>query len=146
MIIDDARPTISIRVADWCHDRDTLSHIRQKVFIKEQRVPADMEWDEFDETSTHYLVTQDDLSVATARLKPDGQIGRMAVLPEFRNKGIGNELLKFVLIDADNQNIKKIYLHAQVKAISFYERQGFVTDGEVFYEAGIPHQVMRLTI
>ncbi len=144
MTRDNIDTSLNIRVADWQHDRDELSLIRQKVFVKEQNVPVDMEWDEHDAVSTHYLVTLDDKPVATARLKPDGQIGRMAVLAEFRNQGIGNQLLKFVLKNATEKNHKNFYLHAQVTAITFYEKHGFISHGEVFYEASIAHREMHL--
>lgn len=133
---------INTRIADYQKNWDALSQIRRTVFIEEQNVPADLEWDEYDEVSTHFLVYLEDRAVATARLKPDGQVGRMAVLPGFRNQGIGNELLTFVLKIAARKQIKDIYLHAQVTAIPFYEKQGFIAHGETFYEAGITHRIM----
>ena len=99
---------IKIRIAHWPEDRDTLSHIRRLVFIEEQNVPEDMEWDEYDATSTHYLASLNGQTIATARLKPDGQIGRMAVLPPYRNQGIGSKLMKFVLQDATSKNFKRL--------------------------------------
>lgn len=137
---------INICIAYFQKDWKKLSQIRRTVFIEEQHVPVDMEWDEFDEVSTHFLAYLGDKPVATARLKPDGQIGRMAVLPEFRNQNIGNKLLTFVLKIATRKQIKSIYLHAQVSAISFYEKQGFIAHGETFYEAEIAHRIMYLKI
>ena len=84
--------------------------------------------------------------VAVARLKPDGQLGRMAVLTEYRNQGIGSALLRFILQDIKNKKPIKIYLHAQVSAINFYKKQGFIEHGEIFYEADIPHRKMLLGI
>ncbi len=145
MRIDD----LNIRIADWHTDQEKLSTIRRQVFIEEQKVPEALEWDADDASATHFLVTYDvdaiahDL-IATARLKPDGQIGRMAVLAKYRNHGIGSQLLRFVLQTAANQNHKKIYLHAQTTAIHFYEKHGFEAQGEIFYEADIPHRNMRL--
>jgi len=146
MVRDNVSSLVKIHIADWQEERDELADIRRKVFIEEQNVPEDMEWDEYDETSTHFLARLDDKAIATARLKPDGQIGRMAVLADYRDKGIGKKLLQFVLQDANNKNINTIYLHAQVTAIPFYEKQGFITHGEIFYEADIPHREMRLKI
>jgi len=133
---------IEICIANWGTDKDSLSKIRRRVFIEEQNVPEDMEWDEHDNSATHFLVTHEDKVIACARLKTDGQIGRMAVLAEYRNKGIGSKLLQFVLLTARQQNLKNIYLHAQVSALSFYKKHGFTTCGHVFYEANIPHQEM----
>lgn len=147
MCIDE----INIRIADWQTDKEKLSTIRRLVFIEEQNVPEELEWDEDDATATHFLVTHDDKMIAhdliaTARLKPDGQIGRMAVLAKYRNHGIGSQLLRFVLQTASRQKHKTIYLHAQTAAIPFYEKHGFETQGEIFYEADIPHRNMRLNI
>lgn len=142
---------ITIRIADWHTDKTKLATIRRLVFIEEQNVPEALEWDEDDATATHFLVTHDhdaiahDL-IATARLKPDGQIGRMAVLAQYRNQGIGSKLLRFVLQTASRQKHKSLYLHAQSTAIPFYEKQGFEAQGEIFYEADIPHRNMRLNI
>jgi len=137
---------INIRVANWADDKTGLAKIRRAVFIDEQKVPEELEWDEEDIRSTHFLVTIDDTAVATARLKPDGQIGRMAVLNEYRHQGIGQKLLQYVLQNAVSQNMKTLYLHAQVDAVPFYEKQGFSAHGEVFYEADIPHRAMSKNI
>lgn len=133
---------ITIKVANWSEEKSELSNIRRLVFIEEQKVPQEMEWDEFDETSTHFLVTLKDQAIACARLKADGQIGRMAVLAEYRNRGFGSKLLQFILTEADTQNINHVYLHAQVSAIPFYEKLGFVARGNIFYEADIQHREM----
>ena len=137
---------INIRIANWDTDKDNLVRIRRRVFIEEQHVPENMEWDQYDDSSTHFLATLDNNVIATARLKTDGQIGRMAVLAEYRNKGIGSKLLQFVLLTALQQKQKKVYLHAQVSAISFYEKHGFTTCGDIFYEADIPHREMSKKI
>jgi predicted GNAT family N-acyltransferase len=133
---------IKIRIADWEKDKEKLSTIRTLVFIKEQNVPEEMEWDEFDSSSTHFIAFEKDQAIACARLKPDGQIGRMAVLAEYRNKGNGKKLLQFVLQSSAELNFKTVYLHAQVTAVPFYEKQGFIAKGDVFYEANIPHREM----
>ena len=135
---------IESRTANWIDDKEILSAIRRQVFIEEQHVPEEMEWDGYDESSTHYLTTLDNKVVAVARLKPDGQLGRMAVLTEFRHQGIGSNLLKFILQDIKNKNLTSVYLHAQVSAIAFYQKQGFEEHGDVFYEANIPHRKMLL--
>lgn len=137
---------VIIRVANWKQDKDCLQKIRRQVFIEEQKVPETLEWDEYDNTSTHFLVTMDNQAIATARLKPDGQIGRMAVLKAYRNQGIGNRLLQFVLLTVSSLGIKQVYLHAQLAALHFYEKQGFKPQGELFYEADIPHKKMQLKI
>ena len=137
---------IKIRIADWHTDKHSLAQIRRRVFIEEQNVPEDMEWDEHDNSSIHFIATHKDKVIACARLKTDGQIGRMAVLAEYRNKGIGSKLLQFVLLTAKQQKQKSIYLHAQVSAIAFYKKHGFTASGNIFYEAEIPHREMSKRI
>lgn len=136
----------AIHVADWKKDKSSLQTIRRRVFIEEQQVPEALEWDEYDSTSTHFLVTLGQSEIATARLKPDGQIGRMAVLPQYRQRGIGAALLTFVLQYARESGFGQCYLHAQTSAIAFYEKQGFTAQGDVFYEADIPHRLMTLKL
>ena len=136
----DKQPVV--RIADWTEDKEQLSTIRRQVFIIEQQVPEELEWDEFDETATHFIASIDGDVVGTARLKTDGQIGRMAVLKPFRNRGIGSRLLKLAQDIAQDRHYRKLYLHAQVEAIPFYEKHGFSTEGDVFYEANIPHRGM----
>ena len=133
---------IKIRIADWNIDKDRLAQIRRLVFIEEQNVPEELEWDEFDESSMHFLATDKGQPVACTRLKPDGQIGRMAVLAAHRNQGTGSRLLQSVLKRATEQKLTSVYLHAQESAVPFYEKHGFTAVGEVFYEANIPHREM----
>lgn len=141
-----ANDNLKIRIADYKKDQTELATIRRLVFIEEQHVPEELEWDECDTSCTHFIVTMDNVAIATARLKPDGQIGRMAVLAEYRNQGIGNKLLEFVLHHAASLGLRQVYLHAQVSAISFYESQGFNATGDIFYEANIPHRSMSLNL
>ena len=137
-----SKHNIKIHIADWHTEKDSLAQIRRRVFIAEQKVPEELEWDEFDDSSIHFLVTREDQPIACARLKPDGKIGRMAVLAEHRNQGTGSKLLQFILRKAGEQKLEKVYLHAQVTAVPFYEKQGFTAVGDIFYEADIPHREM----
>jgi len=137
---------IQIRLADWGKDQAELATMRRRVFIEEQHVPEELEWDEFDDTATHFIASIDNRAIASARLKPDGQIGRMAVLAEYRHQGVGSELLYFVLQSAASLGFKQVYLHAQLAALPFYEKQGFKSQGDIFYEADIPHKKMQLKI
>jgi len=141
-----AKTNIKINIVNWGKNQTDLTKIRRLVFIEEQHVPEELEWDEDDNASTHFIVTIDNKAIATARLKPDGQIGRMAVLAKYRNQGVGSKLLHFVLQHAASLNLIQVYLHAQVTAIPFYEKQGFTTFGDIFYEANIPHREMSLKI
>jgi predicted GNAT family N-acyltransferase len=118
--------------------------IRTDVFVREQNVPHELEYDGSDDEATHYLLYADKKPVATARWRLTGKgvkSERFAVLAEYRNKGLGAELVKRVLEDTLKLN-KPIYLHSQIKAVSFYERHGFVKEGVSFFEAGIEHYYM----
>lgn len=137
---------IAFHIADWEKDKNALTQIRKIVFIEEQNVPQELEWDEHDESCTHYIALLDKHAIACARLKPDGQIGRMAVLASYRNQSIGTRLLQLIIRDAIANNVKKLYLHAQVDAIGFYEKQDFIVHGDTFFEANIPHREMYKNI
>ena len=133
---------IQIITTDWKQSRQELIQIRTSVFIEEQHVPTELEWDEFDEQSTHFLAFLNDKPIATARLKPDGQIGRMAVIKDYRNKGVGTELLTAILLLAKNSGYSMVYLHAQIQAIDFYKQFYFKQNGAEFIDAGIAHMAM----
>ncbi|MCU0834659.1 MAG: GNAT family N-acetyltransferase [Chromatiaceae bacterium] len=136
----------SVRRADWSRDREALRAIRECVFVREQSVPAELEWDGGDECAIHLLaVDADGESIGTARLLPSGQIGRMAVLPEWRRRGVGSALLEATLAIANEPGQPAPFLNAQTAVIDFYQRQGFVPEGGEFMEAGIPHRRMVLT-
>ncbi len=120
--------------------------IRHKVFVLEQGVDAELE-NENDEEAQHYLLSMGRKTVATARWREiNGEIKleRFAVLPKFRSRGFGKVILLEVLIDV-LPLMKPIYLHSQVKAVRFYERNGFAKEGEKFFEAGIEHYLMKYT-
>ena len=136
-------PPYTIRETDWATGREALGAVRFKVFVEEQRVPEDEEWDAEDLHSRHVVaVTADGIPIGTGRLLRDGHIGRMAVLKEWRGKGVGRALMQALLRLAHETGHRAVRLHAQTHATGFYERQGFVAAGEVFMEAGIPHVMM----
>jgi ElaA protein len=121
--------------------------IRMRVFVREQRVPAEIELDDDDQHAIHFLATISGRVVGTARLVMhgnDAKIGRMAVLKKYRGKGVGAALLKRSITAARRRGAGKIFLHAQVPVIEFYEKMGFRCVGRVFDEAGIAHRKMIL--
>ena len=133
--------------ASWNQNQKELSEIRRKVFIEEQHVPEELEWDEFDDTSHHVLaLNHNNAPLGCGRIKPDGQIGRMAVLKDWRNKGVGNAILKALLNRAIESGLNEVYLHAQLTAIKFYEKYGFIVNSNEFMDAGIPHKTMSLRV
>ncbi len=127
----------------WQTYSEILRDIRQEVFIHEQAVPRQIEWDGNDENARHFLASWGDLRLGTARLLADGQIGRMAVRAPWRGCGIGRLLLQAAVTASLELGVRP-FLNAQTRAVGFYEQAGFVSCGEIFMEAGIPH--VRMTI
>ena len=118
--------------------------VREAVFVAEQGVPLALEWDEFDAVSRHVIARDSHGEViGTGRLLPDGHIGRMAVLAAWRGKHVGRALMERLIAEAAQQKLQPLLLHAQVQAVEFYEKLGFVAEGAGFMEAGIPHRLMR---
>ncbi len=136
---------ISFPFSDKDHCNSAFK-IRRKVFVDEQKVSREEEFDEFEETSMHYLVFLDDMPVGAARWRKTAKgikLERFAVLKEHRNSGAGSIVLKKVLEDVMPLN-EKIYLHAQLAAINLYRKAGFRAEGDLFSEAGIDHYLMVL--
>jgi predicted GNAT family N-acyltransferase len=137
----------AVRV-EWSTHMEKLRAIRQRVFIEEQRVPLDLEWDGLDEEATHFLALNEiGIPLGTARLLTStGQIGRMAVLKEQRGRDIGRQLLKAAVDRAVEVGLQRVFLHAQRHAEGFYRKSGFLPFGAEFMEAGIPHIEMELAL
>lgn len=136
---------IQIEHGDWDSLRGDAVVVRFGVFVLEQDVPEDLELDLHDPDCVHWLVrAADGDAIATARLSPDGQIGRMAVVPDWRGRGVGCALLRAMIRHARDTGLPTPHLHAQEQAIAFYEREGFIAEGPSFDDAGIPHRAMRL--
>lgn len=133
---------IKVSPVIWQQQKQALRFIRTRVFIEEQNVPVELEWDDADQDAVHFLAYFNQEAVACARLLPSGQIGRMAVLKPFRDKGIGKALLLGVINYAEEKNIGPLFLHAQNQAIPFYDKLGFQIHGEEFMDAGIAHHEM----
>jgi len=135
------------RQANWQHDKDKLQYVRYVVFVEEQKIPADLEWDEKDKDAIHVIaVDESDQPVATGRILTDGQIGRMAVLPEWRDKGVGRSILKFLLDIAQKHGHESVKPSSQQNACGFYLKLGFVQTGNPYQEAGRQHAAMQLEL
>ena len=119
--------------------------IRKEVFVIEQNCPPDLEY-EFEEDCTHFLLKENGKAIVASRhrkTKKGMKLERFAVLKEHRKKGVGHKILQFMLDDLKYFK-GKIYMHAQVDVIPFYEKMGFVKEGELFEEANIMHYKMNL--
>ena len=127
-------------------DLPAAMDVRRLVFVVEQAVPPDIERDGDDATADHAVALLDGRVVGTARLVSLGRVGvlgRMAVLPEARGRGVGDRLLRLIERRAAERGLTAVELHAQLHARGFYERAGYAADGPEYDEAGIPHVTMR---
>jgi predicted GNAT family N-acyltransferase len=135
---------MSIQVARASADElDVVRAIRRTVFVEEQAVPVEVEVDGRDEVAEHFVARLGTLPVATARARqtPKGwKVERVAVLAPQRRLGVGMALVQHVLAQAPEGS--RIYVHAQERALGFWERAGFVVEGPSFEEGGIPHRAM----
>jgi predicted GNAT family N-acyltransferase len=137
----------SIRQVTWEEAAPQLRAVREAVFMAEQGVPAELEWDGLDPRCAHVLAQSGEgQAIGTARLTPDGHIGRMAVLAPWRGRGVGRALMEAVLAEARRRGLRRLALNAQTPARGFYRRFGFRQEGGEFPEAGIPHVRMTLRL
>lgn len=138
---------IEVERTSWEVSSDILTDIRLKVFVEEQKVRLDDEIDEYDPQSVHWLAYgPNDKAMATGRMLPGGQIGRMAVLKEYRERGVGSSLMRKMIRYAVREGLDQVFLHAQIKAIPFYEGFGFIAQNDPFMDAGIAHKLMLLQL
>jgi predicted GNAT family N-acyltransferase len=132
--------TITVKLGDWNTQKPNAYAIRKAVFVIEQSVPDEMEWDEFDLHSVHAVAfNEKGVAIGTGRLLPDGRIGRMSVLASARGLGVGGLLLEALMQASRQRGDQRNMLSAQVQAEGFYGRYGFVRCGAEFVEAGIAH-------
>ncbi len=137
---------MNITVRSFVEAEKEIRFIRDIVFGKEQDVAREVDWDGKDEHCIQVIVTDENKPIGTGRMQPDGKIGRLAVLDSWRRQGIGQKMLKVLVETAGKEDFKEVYLHAQVHAISFYEKCGFHKVGREFLEADIPHIKMTKSI
>lgn len=135
---------LSVKVGPWHELKDGARQVRTEVFLKEQRIPLEMEWDEADETALHAVAyNRLGMPVATGRLLQQApgvaRIGRMAVSRVLRGGGLGRSILQALMQAAAARGDHEVMLHAQRSAEGFYRGLGFENRGEAFDEAGIPH-------
>ncbi|MDI9442168.1 MAG: GNAT family N-acetyltransferase [Firmicutes bacterium] len=123
--------------------------LRIKVFVDEQNVPLEEEHDKFDEQAVHFGIFHGETLVGTGRLLTQGKeakVGRVAILKGFRGEGLGSKLLELMLAEAKEKGCTECIVDAQLQAIPFYSRLGFVAEGDEFLDGGIPHRRMRLRL
>jgi predicted GNAT family N-acyltransferase len=128
----------------WEQAQPVAGPLRFAIFVGEQNVPPGIELDDLDASCTHAVAYDaDGKGIGTGRLLPDGRIGRMAVVVDWRRRGIGAEILEALIAEARKRGHKQVVVAAQLRAAEFYRSLGFVAEGKVFEEAGILHQHMH---
>mgnify|MGYP000081597037 FL=1 len=138
-----------VEAADWNQDKADLIKLRGIVFVEEQNVPVTLEIDGMDLDCRHVKAVMNDQTIGTGRLLPNGYIGRMCVLKEYRSQGVGKKMLECLIQQAfydqtTSAPIDEVTLNSQSSAIAFYQANGFVICSEEFIEANIVHQKMVL--
>lgn len=151
-------PTYEVRVAGRPADREACFAVRRDVFVGEQKVPEDIEYDTYDADAVHVLALRaDGVALGTARLLHGeaaaakngdgdpavGSLGRLAVTRDARGLGVGAALVRAVEAVARARGLTAVDLHAQTHALGFYARLGYEAYGPEFPDAGIPHRAMR---
>lgn len=137
----------TVREAAWADAEASLAAIRRQVFIVGQHVPEALEWDGLDDDAIHLLATAaDGAAIGCARILAQGRIGRMAVLEAWRGHGVGRLLLQRAIASCRAHGWPDITLSAQMHALDFYARAGFVVCSEEYLDAGIPHRDMKLNL
>ena len=135
----------TVHLLTWQNGEPLLRAIREEVFIREQGVSPNVEWDGLDESSQHALaLTANGEAVGCGRITRDGKIGRIAVLPAWRGQRIGSTILEALLDYAHSQDYQLLELNAQIAAVKLYRRFEFSEVGEVFMDANMPHIKMQL--
>lgn len=130
-------------------DAQDALDLRMEVFVEEQGFAREVELDEYDDMALHALVYEDGQCVATGRLIFKGDrfyVGRVAVKKAYRGQGFGDLVMRMILFRAEQMGVTKLYLHAQLPAMGFYEKLGFKKVGGTFLEEGAPHQEMMLEL
>ena len=136
-----------VELMTWEQAQPVAGPLRFAIFVGEQNVPAGIELDDLDASCVHAIAYDvDGKAVGTGRLLPDGHIGRMAVVKEWRRRGIGAEILEALTNEARKRGHAEVLLSAQLQAAEFYREHGFVAEGKVYEEAGILHQAMRKSL
>lgn len=135
---------VRIELMNWERAQTIAGPIRFSIFVGEQNVPPGIELDDKDADCMHAIAYDDaGKAIGTGRLLPEGHIGRMAVVKEWRRQGVGAALLEALIAEARKRGHKEVVLSAQLQAAEFYRSHGFEAEGKVYQEASILHQTMR---
>ena len=138
---------LKVEIVKWIDEHESLTMIREKVFIEEQKVTSQLEWDGMDKEAIHFLAFKNKKAIGCARafeIENYMQLGRMAVLKEYRGEGVGTALIEKAITTAKLNQLSAIYISAQCHAIDFYKKFGFEITSDIYLDAEIPHRDMKL--
>ena len=137
----------TVSLVSWHDGEPLLKAVREAVFIVEQGVPAELEWDGLDETCRHALaLSHQGDAIGCGRMLANGHIGRIAVLPQWRKQKVGTAIMEALLDYARAHDYQQVDVDAQTHAMPFYHRFEFAERGKVFMDAGLPHIKMHLKL
>jgi len=137
----------TVSLVNWHDGEPLLRAVREAVFVREQSVPQELEWDGMDDGSRHALaLSLNGEAIGCGRIMPNGHIGRIAVLAQWRNMRVGTAIMEALLDEAHARGYKQVDVHAQTQAIPFYHIFGFAEYGKEFMDAGMPHRKMKLKL
>lgn len=137
----------SVSLVNWHDGEPLLRSVREAVFIREQGISPDLEWDGLDENCRHALVlSHQGEAIGCGRMFADGHIGRIAVLPNWRNRKVGTAIIESLLDYARAHDYPQVDVDAQLHAVPFYHGFDFAEEGCIFMDAGLPHIRMRLKL
>lgn len=141
---------IDVKIARSDREREAAYDVRKQVFVEEQGVPLNLEMDEFDKTSDHFIVYDDERPIGAGRIREIengiGKVERICVLKDFRGKHLGNLIMLELEKHAKSTGMKKLILNAQSYAVPFYEKLGYTVTSPEFMDADIPHRAMEKDI
>ncbi|MFZ5523832.1 MAG: GNAT family N-acetyltransferase [Pseudomonadota bacterium] len=139
--------SFTVSMVRWQDGEPLLKSIREAVFVKEQGVPAELEWDGLDGGCRHALaISHQGDAIGCGRMLADGHIGRISVLPQWRKQKVGTAIMEALLNYARAHDYRQVDVDAQTNAVPFYRKFDFVEEGKVFMDAGLPHIKMRLKL
>ena len=139
--------TFTVKNVDWGNEQHKLRKIREKVFVCQWRIPWEYEFDHQDSDAFHVLVVdENDQVVATARMTPKGEIGRIAVEPLYRGPEVYQALFNALISIAEQHGMLEVLVHCELEGVDYYQQQGFRPVGSVFMDAGIPRQSMGCSL
>lgn len=137
----------TVSLVCWHDGEPLLKSVREAVFTREQAIPTELEWDEFDSSCRHALaLSHQGDAIGCGRIWTNGHIGRIAVLPSWRKRKVGTAIVEALLDYAKAHDYPQVDVDAQTYAVPFYESFEFVPHGEVFMDAGLPHVKMTLSL